>query len=33
MDYARIGVPVTLLSLGAAWLWMTFAVPALAPGL
>jgi Na+/H+ antiporter NhaD/arsenite permease-like protein len=29
MDYARIGVPVTLLSLFAAWLWMTFAVPLL----
>lgn len=24
IDYARIGVPVTLLSLAAAWLWMAF---------
>lgn len=33
LDYARIGVPVTLLSLGAAWVWTAFAVPALFPGL
>lgn len=31
MDYARIGVPVTLLSLAAAWLWMTFVHPLIAP--
>ena len=29
MDYARIGVPVTLLSLGVAWGWMSFVVPLL----
>ncbi|MGE0667696.1 MAG: SLC13 family permease [Sphingomonadales bacterium] len=27
MDYARIGMPVTLLSLGVAWLWMAFVFP------
>lgn len=31
MDYARIGVPVTLLSLAAAWLWMTYVHPLMAP--
>ncbi len=30
-DYARIGVPVTLLSLGIAWLWMSATHPLIAP--
>jgi len=30
MDYARIGVPVTLLSLAAAWLWIAFVHPLIA---
>jgi Na+/H+ antiporter NhaD/arsenite permease-like protein len=30
-DYARVGVPVTLLSLGAAYLWMAYVHPLIAP--
>jgi Na+/H+ antiporter NhaD/arsenite permease-like protein len=31
MDYARIGVPVTLLSLAMAWGWMSYIHPLIAP--
>lgn len=31
MDYARIGVPVTLLSLAVAWAWMSWVHPLIAP--